>query len=70
MKQMKATFVSLLFICIISLAASAQTTQPATGESKTKVKPTTTVPQKVHNVIHPHHKEYSGVKAKHKESTK
>ena len=67
---MKETFVSLLFIFIISLAVSAQTTQPATGESKTKVKPTSTVPQKVHNIIHPRHKEYSGIKAKHKESTK
>ena len=39
-------------------------------ESKTKTEKTSTIPQKVHNVIHPKHKKYSGHKTKHKSSTK
>lgn len=49
-------------------AASAQTkkTKKKTETTETKVKRTTTIPQKVHNVIHPKHKKYSGHKIKHK----
>lgn len=37
-----------------------------TADSKTKVKPETTVGDKAHNVIHPKNKRSHGVKAKHK----
>lgn len=58
----------------ISIGASAQQVQTKSTEKKakvetkhteTKVKRTTTPKQKVHNVLHPKRKQYSGVKVKH-----
>jgi hypothetical protein len=52
---------------MVSLVASAQTTEPA--DAKVKSKPTSTIPQKVHNTFSKH-KHYSGHKAKAKTNTK
>ena len=55
----------LFFIAFgLSVAAQAQTKT----ERKTKKERTSTIPQKVHNVIHPKHKKYNGYKSKHKVS--
>lgn len=56
---MKKLIIAIVALFTITLTASAQTT-------KTKREHTSTVPQKVHNVIYPHHKRYSGHKVKHK----
>ena len=63
---MKKLLFGLLLMCFVTVAANAQEHKTKTETSKTKSKPTTTVPQKVHNVIHPHKKHYSGHKYKHK----
>jgi hypothetical protein len=63
---MKKVLIAILVLVAVSTTASAQTRK----ESKTKADRTTTVPQKVHNVIHPKHKRYSGRKTKHKTTTK
>ncbi len=66
---MKKIIVLLFATILIGGAASAQVKKTET-KTETKSKPTTTVPQKVHNVIHPHHKKYSGHKTKHKTEVK
>lgn len=65
---MKRIFFALAFIAGISAVGMAQTTpkKVETEDSKTKVKPKTTVKDKAHNVIHPKNKHSHGVKAKHK----
>jgi hypothetical protein len=63
---------SLVFFCAIGFAASAQTevktkdkkVKVETPHRETKIKKTTTPGQKVHNVLHPKRKRYSGVKVK------
>ena len=64
---MKKVLVSLSLVFVVSLTASAQTTEPA--DTKVKSKPTSTVPQKVHNTFSKH-KHYSGHKTKAKTDTK
>jgi hypothetical protein len=63
---MKRIIVLLLVVIFLGSTASAQSKR----ESKTKSERTTTIPQKMHNIIHPKHKRYSGHKSKHKRSTK
>ena len=63
---MKKLLLGLILLCFVATVASAQEHKRKTETSKTKSKRTTTVPQKVHNVIHPHKKHYSGHKYKHK----
>ena len=66
---MKKVLFMLAFVSGISIASSAQTEpkkKVETNDSKTKVKPNTTVKDKAHNVIHPKNKRSHGVKAKHK----
>ncbi|MFL5789164.1 MAG: hypothetical protein ACJ748_13985 [Flavisolibacter sp.] len=63
---MKQFILAVVVLFALNSSASAQTKK----DSKTKSEKTTTVPQKVHNVIHPKHKRYSGHKSKHKTSTK
>ena len=64
--NMKKMIIAVLVMCTLSITASAQTKK----EAKTKVEHTSTVPQKVHNVIHHKHKRYSGYKTKRKKTTK
>ena len=56
---MKKILGLIVFVFGISCAAMAQETQ-------TKVKPKTTVGDKVHNVFHRRHKRHHGYKVKHK----
>ena len=66
---MKRIFFALAFIAGLAAVGMAQTTpkkKVETDNSKTKVKPNTTVKDKAHNVIHPKKKRSHGVKAKHK----
>jgi hypothetical protein len=65
---MKKLFLILAFAAGITTMSIAQTTpkKVETNDSKTKVKPKTTVKDKAHNVIHPKHKTSHGVKAKDK----
>jgi hypothetical protein len=63
---MKQFILAVVVLFALNSSASAQTKK----DSKTKSEKTTTVPQKVHNVIHPKHKRYSGHKSKHKTTTK
>jgi hypothetical protein len=66
---MKKIFFGLAFIAGLSVMSIAQTApkkKMETENSKTKVKPNTTVKDKAHNVIHPKKKRSHGVKAKHK----
>ncbi|HEV7622149.1 MAG TPA: hypothetical protein VGO09_10460 [Flavisolibacter sp.] len=70
---MKRLIIATVFLFALALTSSAQTEvkrkkQHGHKESKAKTERTTTVPQKVHNIIHPKHKRYSGVKRKHKTS--
>ena len=58
MKKIIASFVFLFSVAVFS--ASAQ---------ETKTKPVTTPTDKVHNVIHPHHKIAHGTKHKHESVT-
>ncbi len=55
---------NLLMLLFVSLSFAAVSNAQAV-EHKTKVKRTSTVPQKVHNVFHPKHKKHSGYKIKH-----
>lgn len=63
----------MLILGTVSLTAAAQTeakhtdkkTKIETPRSETKIKKTSTPKQKVHNVLHPGRKKYSGVKVKH-----
>ncbi|MEX8549392.1 MAG: hypothetical protein V5804_17455 [Mucilaginibacter sp.] len=57
---MKKALLSML-ICAISMASFAQ---QKVAKDEVKVKKTTTVPQKLHNVFSKH-KHYSGTKVKH-----
>lgn len=59
--MMKKALLSLVLISILSTVSFAQ--QKVTKD-ETKIKKTTTVPQKVHNVFSKH-KHYSGTKVKH-----
>jgi len=65
---MKRIFFVLAFVAGALFTSVAQTTpkKVETENSKTKVKPKTTVKDKAHNVIHPKDKRSHGVKAKHK----
>ena len=71
---MKKLFVSALVITLFAGAASAQTTTPSHKEKQktttttTKSKPTASVPEKMHNAIHPNHQKHSGMKTKQKTS--
>jgi len=70
---MKKFLLALFFLAAIGLSASAQKEVKAndkklkveTRRHKTKVKKTSTPTQKVHNLVRPKHKKYSGVKVKH-----
>ena len=71
---MKKLLFVLTLLCAVSLTALAQTAdvkandkkvKVETPASKTKVKKTSTPTQKVHNLLHPKRKKYSGVKVKH-----
>lgn len=57
----KLIVAAVLFVGIT--AAHAQTTH---GTEKVEVSKTSTLPEKVHNVVDPKHKEYSGYKVKKK----
>ncbi len=68
---------SLFLVGGLVFAAAAQTEPKTTHttmqttpkkETKMKSKPTTTVPQKVNNVVRPKHKKYKGHKTKSKTS--
>ena len=70
---MKKLFISLAMIILFAGAAAAQTMTPHKEKEKTtaattKTKPVATVPQKMHNALHPNHKKYSGMKTKQKTS--
>jgi hypothetical protein len=60
---MKKLITLLLMICTIGVTAFAQTVT----EKKDKVKRTSTLPQKAHNLFSKH-KHYSGYKTKHKKT--
>ena len=70
---MKKVVLSLFVVSALGLTAAAQTETKHTDKkmkvetphSETKVKKTSTPEQKVHNVVHPKHKEYNGTKVKH-----
>jgi opacity protein-like surface antigen len=73
-KTMKKILFCLGILCAVSFTAAAQTAEVKakdkkvkveTHRAKTKVKKTTTPGQKVHNLLHPKRKKYSGVKVKH-----
>jgi hypothetical protein len=55
--------IALLLACFVAVASFAQTET----KNKEKVKPTSTLGEKVHNTFHKHHKHYNGYKVKHKE---
>lgn len=59
---MKKLFAILTLFVGLAIT-QAQTTKP---KEKEEVKKTTTVPQKVHNVLHPRHKHHNGYKIKRK----
>jgi hypothetical protein len=61
---MKKMFLMGLILSGLAISTSAQTTTQPKDE-KTKVKKTTTLPQKVHNAVSKN-KKYKGVKVKHK----
>jgi hypothetical protein len=75
---MKKLIMSMILSSALFVGASAQTTQDKTPaqtthkakasgtkmETKVKSKPTSTVPQKVNNIVRPKHKKYSGHKTK------
>jgi hypothetical protein len=60
-KTMKKLLFLLVFAVTVSVGAHAQQKEV---KNETKVKKTTTIPQKVHNVFSKH-KHYSGTKVKH-----
>ncbi len=55
---------SLLLLVLISTLSVAAFAQQKVTKNEVKVKKTTTVPQKVHNIFSKH-KHYSGTKVKH-----
>ena len=67
---MKKTILMLCVACALTLTTTTTFAQDKkkveTGDTKTKVKPNTTVGDKAHNVIHPKNKRSHGVKAKRK----
>jgi Ni/Co efflux regulator RcnB len=65
---MKKLLFILAFTAGIATMSYAQQSpkKVESGDSKTKVKPKTTVKDKAHNVVHPKHKRSHGVKAKDK----
>jgi hypothetical protein len=75
---MKKVIFSCFLLTAISFMAAAQTVQKTktvtptsssttvTTQTKDKVKPTSTIPQKINNALRPKHKKYSGHKRKHK----
>jgi len=74
MYKMKKIVLILLLSAGVCLMASAQKKEVKenskkvtveTPHSESKVKKTTTPKQKVHNLIHPKNKKYSGVRVKH-----
>ena len=67
--NMKRFFFILAFVAGTTMIAVGQTEpkkKTETDNGKTKVKPKTTVGDKVHNVIHPKRKRSHGVEVKHK----
>lgn len=63
----KSIILAGLLLTLVSVSVPAQVKQKTeTKESKTKVKPTTTIGDKAHNVIHPNTKRSHGIKYKHK----
>lgn len=71
---MKKVLFILTILCALGFTATAQTADVKANDkkvkvetpgSKTKVKKTSTPTQKVHNLLHPKRKKYSGVKVKH-----
>ncbi len=58
---MKKRLFLFMLVCTISVASFAQ---EKVAKDEVKVKKTTTVPQKVHNIFSKH-KHYSGTKIKH-----
>lgn len=66
---MKSLFILIASFFFISYSSNGQQKHKVKNEtngSKTKVKPNTTVTDKVHNVIHPRHKRHHGLYVKHK----
>jgi len=68
---MKKAILMLCIACGLAMSSTYAQDQPAqdkkkteTNDSKTKVKPNTTVKDKAHNVIHPKNKRSHGTKAK------
>jgi hypothetical protein len=69
---MKKLLLGIFTVCFLSVAASAQTDAKSndkkakveSSNAEMKVKKTTTPKQKVHNIVHPKRKHYSGVKVK------
>jgi hypothetical protein len=73
-EKMKKIFFCCFVTALLSLSVSAQVIEKKTTPKKTKVetphttpkiKKTSTPTQKVHNIIHPKKKHYSGTKVKH-----
>lgn len=65
--RMKKLLFALCLVCFTGAMANAQDVKKKKTETptvETKVKKTSTPTQKVHNVVHPNHKKYSGVKTK------
>jgi hypothetical protein len=66
---MKKLFFVLAFtagIATMSIAQTAPKQKVETKDDKSKTKPKTTVGDKAHNLVHPHHKTSHGVKSKEK----
>ena len=63
----KALFLASMILAAGTFSVNAQGKEKVeTKEEKTKVKPRTTVGDKMHNVVHPHEKNTHGWKYKHK----
>jgi len=72
--NMKKIIFCCLLTSLLGLAVSAQViekksnnrkTKIETPHSETKIKKTSTPKQKIHNILHPKRKQYSGVRIKH-----
>lgn len=70
---MKRILLILFILSVVGVSASAKTTVTKTNDKKVKVenkhvkykaRKTATPAQKVHNLVHPKRKKYSGVKIK------
>ncbi len=67
---MKKILMFLLVALSFAFTSQAQTdVKVKTAHTESKSKPTKSVKNRVHNAIHPHHKQYSGHKTK-KKTTK